>query len=208
MDYKKFNITLVITVIVLLAVAVFAFLKVLFSNSKALEWGSVSDFISSISTFGTLLVAFFAYKAAPQWIRQKQNEEGFKHVSTMLAEYDVLLEDVRKFYFKLIYVQPTPRNAPFYEQTIPERLNNLYPLKVKSKACQRWDIVPSPEVETLFVRIEDFYLAAYDYVLTFYNIPPTSENSDEVRMRECFEEIKKSSEFFHRNIEEIFKFPK
>ncbi|WP_157037505.1 hypothetical protein [Erwinia piriflorinigrans] len=43
-----------------------------------MEWGSVSDWISSLSSFGTLAVAYMAYKAAPDWINRKNIEDGSK----------------------------------------------------------------------------------------------------------------------------------
>lgn len=38
--------------------------------------GNLSDWISSLSTFGTLVVAYMAYKAVPDWIRRKNVEDG------------------------------------------------------------------------------------------------------------------------------------
>ncbi|ORM67541.1 hypothetical protein [Pantoea rwandensis] len=43
---------------------------------KKIQYGSVSDWISSLSTFGTLIVAYMAYKAAPDWINRKNVEGG------------------------------------------------------------------------------------------------------------------------------------
>lgn len=69
----KVNRILIGLVIVLLLVAIVAFANVLLNQyvGHAMEWGSVSDWLSSLSTFGTLIVAYMAYKKAPEWINQK-----------------------------------------------------------------------------------------------------------------------------------------
>lgn len=86
MDYKKLNITLVITVIVLLAVAALAFLKVLLSNSKAFEWGSVTDWISAACNIAMAGAAVYAAVNAQNWISPKIQHEGFKQASICMAE--------------------------------------------------------------------------------------------------------------------------
>lgn len=42
-----------------------------------MEYGSLSDLVSSLCSFGTLIIAYKAYKAykaAPKWISKKENE--------------------------------------------------------------------------------------------------------------------------------------
>lgn len=39
-----------------------------------MEYGSLSDWVSSLCSFGTLIIAYKAYKAAPKWISKKENE--------------------------------------------------------------------------------------------------------------------------------------
>lgn len=72
MKVEGWNKLLVATVIVLLWVAILALIKVLFSDSNGFEWGSVSDWLSSLATIGTLGIAIAAYKKAPEWLAQKQ----------------------------------------------------------------------------------------------------------------------------------------
>lgn len=49
-----------------------------FKDNKSLELGNLSDWVSSLSTFGTLVVAYKAFKAAPNWLSQKFDEESLK----------------------------------------------------------------------------------------------------------------------------------
>jgi len=43
-------------------------------NDGKIEWGNVSDWLSSLSTFGTLLIAYAAFVKAPDWLFQKRYE--------------------------------------------------------------------------------------------------------------------------------------
>lgn len=49
-----------------------------FKDNKPLELGNLSDWISSLSTLGTLVIAYKAFKAAPNWLSQKFDEESLK----------------------------------------------------------------------------------------------------------------------------------
>lgn len=58
--------------------------------------GNVSDWISSLSTFLTLIVAYKAYKAAPNWLNQKLDETALTQatqiISRDLYQYRKLIE--------------------------------------------------------------------------------------------------------------------
>lgn len=90
MEYKKLNSALLLTVIALFVTTILVLIKVLFSGAKGFEWGSVSDWFSSLSTFGTLVIAWFAYKEAPGWISQK----NYEHVHNMIL--DLIYSDLQK----------------------------------------------------------------------------------------------------------------
>jgi len=67
----------------------------LFKNSVAptLEYGSVSDWVSSLSTALTLLVAWQAYKAAPDWLKQKHDEQALELAAKLIeSENDKLIK--------------------------------------------------------------------------------------------------------------------
>lgn len=58
--------------------------------------GNLSDWISSLSTFLTLIVAYKAYKAAPNWLNQKLDEgaltQATQIISRDLYQYRKLIE--------------------------------------------------------------------------------------------------------------------
>jgi hypothetical protein len=53
---------------------------------KNIQYGTLSDWISSLSTFFTLVVAVMAYKAAPKWLQQKYDETAFSIASPLIEE--------------------------------------------------------------------------------------------------------------------------
>lgn len=78
-------------VIVLLSLLVLLLIGVVFYNTdKKMEIGSLTDWISSLSTAGTLVVACMAYKKAPEWMAQKH----YDIVSKVIEE--AIYEDLRK----------------------------------------------------------------------------------------------------------------
>ncbi|MBJ8975303.1 hypothetical protein I5438_01720 [Citrobacter freundii] len=70
-------------------------LKAVFTGA---EFGSVSDWVSSISTFGTLIVALIALMKAPDWINQKKHEDGYELAKKLIVyEYPKIIGTVSSY---------------------------------------------------------------------------------------------------------------
>lgn len=208
MDYKKLNMALFITVIVLITVAVFAFLKVLFSDTKALEWGSISDFISSISTFGTLLVAFFAYKAAPQWVKQKQYDEGINHVKSLMAEYDEIVSSILELHPEIITINKQSPKFKILSEKVEQLIYRTFDLRAKLKSCQRWNIIYPKEVSEAFLRLTMYFHHSF-LQLTFSDIDFSDERANEIDTANLIiAEVKEDIDFFNRSLDKFFTYPK
>ncbi|MBP6436048.1 MAG: hypothetical protein KA288_01435 [Paludibacteraceae bacterium] len=65
-----------------------------------MEYGSLSDWVSSLCSFGTLIIAYKAYKAAPKWISKKENEFFFEMASEKIPEFK---RDIDELYYKLSF---------------------------------------------------------------------------------------------------------
>ncbi|HGV0032458.1 TPA: hypothetical protein ACNFPK_005155 [Citrobacter freundii] len=69
---QNFNFLLLTIVAVLLIIAIFVGVKILFHGSKGYEWVTlVGAWCSALGTLGTLWVAYLAYLKAPAWLSQK-----------------------------------------------------------------------------------------------------------------------------------------
>lgn len=51
-----------------------------------MEYGSLSDWVSSLSTLGTFVIAAMAYKAAPDWISKKEHDLIFEIATEKIPE--------------------------------------------------------------------------------------------------------------------------
>ncbi|MEN3752512.1 hypothetical protein ABC733_06705 [Mangrovibacter sp. SLW1] len=93
----KVNRILIGLVIVLLLVAIIVFANVLLNQYKGhvMEFGSVSDWLSALSTFGTLIVAYMAYKKAPEWILRKRTEDMYDAIKNLKRS----IEKIRRFIY-------------------------------------------------------------------------------------------------------------
>nr|WP_129951597.1 hypothetical protein [Rahnella sp. RFA10(1/100)] len=85
-EYALIAIAAVFTTVVL----IFFIYTIYYNIGTKMELGSLSDWISSLSTFGTLVVALMAYRKAPEWMAQKH----YNTVSKVIEE--AVYEDLRK----------------------------------------------------------------------------------------------------------------
>ncbi|HHP8476728.1 hypothetical protein ACNYDF_01310 [Klebsiella aerogenes] len=209
---KFWNNILLSTVLVLFIVAIVTFIKVLGYGTgitnliSTIEVGSLTDIISSLSTLGTLVIAYLAYKSAPLWIREKQNEEGFNHVSSMLRDYDSIVLELRNIYWDVFPGAITVSNQQEIRNNINKCTENYFSLESKLKACKRWKIEYPLEVETHFKKILDFYSKALDVAA----IQQFGDYNREFQLQQDLtgirDEIINDREFFLRDIDNIFKF--
>lgn len=80
---NKTNKILIGSVSALCIVGTLTLLKAVFPGA---EYGSVSDWVSAGSTFGTLIVALIALKKAPDWINQKKHEDAYSLSKNLFLE--------------------------------------------------------------------------------------------------------------------------
>jgi len=94
MDMKRWNRCLLALVALLLILAIIATANIIIKqySTEKMEFGNWSDWVSSLSTFGTLLVAAMAYRKAPDWINQRKNDAGFD------VAQNVMLDDITNLY--------------------------------------------------------------------------------------------------------------
>ncbi|MGL4429922.1 MAG: hypothetical protein ACRCT4_13490 [Silvania sp.] len=102
MKLKYWNRFLLGIVAVVLFLTTLVLIKILFSGVEKFEWGNVSDWFSSLSSFGTFIIAFMAYKSAPDWISRKNIEDGSTHAEHFVnITIETALFDIDKSKFIL-----------------------------------------------------------------------------------------------------------
>lgn len=94
---RKTNITLISIVGVLLTLAVLVLIKVLFADVKGFEWGSFTDWLSAIGTFGTFIIAIIALMKVPDWMAQKHYDIAYTIIENAVYKD---LSDIRTLSFR------------------------------------------------------------------------------------------------------------
>lgn len=77
MNLKKTNTTLLTIVGLLLFLAVLVLIKILFSDAKGFEWGSVSDWFSTIANSIMAGSAIYAAFKAGKWLNQNMDNDAY-----------------------------------------------------------------------------------------------------------------------------------
>ncbi|HID4158064.1 TPA: hypothetical protein ACXE9L_003672 [Citrobacter koseri] len=98
MNIKKWNTYLVSTVLILLILAVLILIKILSSNVKGFEWGSVSDWFSTIADLIMAGAALYAAWNANNWFRTKIKENALNKVTTFWTNCDAFSLDMLNAY--------------------------------------------------------------------------------------------------------------
>lgn len=208
MEYKKLNSALLLTVFILFITTILVLIKVLFSGAKGFEWGSVSDWFSSLSTFFTLVVAWKAYKAAPQWIKQKQSEEGFNHIKTLMSEYDEIVSTIMRLHFEILTIKRNDKQYNILADKIKYETYRIFDLNAKLKSCARWNIKYPNEVNNAFNRLTEYYDQSL-LVLTFSGISaPDQPDFLADNLNIIKGQIETDILFFDKSIQNIFTFPR
>ncbi|HFL5870953.1 MULTISPECIES: hypothetical protein [Serratia] len=60
-----------------------------------MELGSLTDWISSLSTAGTLLVAYMAYKKAPEWLKERNKQSGYDYALKIINDSVTIIDKLK-----------------------------------------------------------------------------------------------------------------
>ncbi|MDD7993783.1 hypothetical protein [Kosakonia radicincitans] len=173
-----------------------------------MEFGSLTDWISSLSTFFTLVVAWKAYKAAPQWIKEKQNEEGFNHIKTLMSEYDEIVSTIIRLHSEILTIKRNDKQYNILADKIKYETYRIFDLNAKLKSCARWNIKYPNEVNNAFNRLTEYYDQSL-LVLTFSGISvPEQADSLTDNLNIIKNQIENDVSFFDKSIQKIFTFPR
>ncbi|MBJ9240893.1 hypothetical protein [Citrobacter braakii] len=75
-------------------------MKILFSNSPSFEWGSFTDWLSSLSSISTLLFAFFVYS---RWYKERYRDDAYQIQKQIItSQYLDLFNIIDELELKLI----------------------------------------------------------------------------------------------------------
>lgn len=165
MNLKKTNSVLLGINIFLFLVASLVFIKVLFLDVEGFEWGSVSDWFSTASSVLTTYIAYRAYREAPKWINQKQNDAGFGIVTTLMAEYDQQVLNIQRIHFDILTMKSADEKFDSLIAQITKNIYTAFDLDNKLTTLSRWNITFPQEVGNSFGRLSGYYNQAFGILI-------------------------------------------
>ncbi|MGP2688941.1 hypothetical protein ACTVNK_10675, partial [Serratia nevei] len=79
----------------LVALLLFSTLFYKSDTGKQMELGSLTDWISSLSTAGTLLVAYIAYRKAPEWLKERKKQSGYDYALKIINDSIIIIDKLK-----------------------------------------------------------------------------------------------------------------
>ncbi|MCX8302149.1 hypothetical protein [Enterobacter pseudoroggenkampii] len=172
-----------------------------------IEWGNVSDWVGSLSTLGTLYVAYLAYKNAPNWIKDKKNETGLNHVINLMADYDELLIQTRKAISVLTSEANDTLDLNVYIKSINDLGIQHSKLQSKIDSCRRWKINPPDELQFSTFKLYQANITIFLYIRFLRDNDKEQAQIFKFDLINLNSELHNDSLYFQKDIEDIFKFP-
>lgn len=155
MDCRKANIALITIVSALLIISCLVLIKFLFSGKEGFEWGSVSDWFSSIANLIMAGAALYAAWNAKNWFQTKIKENALNQVTKFWTNCDLFSLEMLKTYQNVSNLNNTdpdlePKNYAHLvktEREVIEQLNiKLASLKNELQSLTFWKVSPKDEV--------------------------------------------------------------
>lgn len=205
---KLINILILITIL-LVIVEVVLLIKILLSDIKGFEWISTFAAIGgTTASFGTLYIAWLAYRNAPKWFHTKQNEAGFNLVTDIMGEYDLQVLNIQRIYFDVISINTTDPKFDILTNQIITHIYETFQLSSKLTSLGRWKISYPPSMKDSFDRLSGFYNQAFG-ILMFRKTPGNTYPDGMITMIDDLKKrILSDSTELKGNIESLFTFNK
>lgn len=89
---RNTNIALISIVGIVLIISILVLIKVLLADVNGFEWGSFTDWLSAIGTFGTFIIAIIVLMKVPDWMVQKHYDIAYNIIENAVYKD---LADVR-----------------------------------------------------------------------------------------------------------------
>ncbi|MFJ7500741.1 hypothetical protein ACIQ2O_13355 [Serratia grimesii] len=164
----------------------------------------ITDWISSLSTAGTLLVAYMAYKKAPQWIKEKNKHSGYNYASKLIDDTRIVIEELKT-------LSPTAQSLlkPGSDTYLFERILVIERTALKIeflsdrlKDCTLYDTRPKNN------EISDNYskLMLYCKDLLSYYTNKILDKDPKQEIGEDFKNLDEIRNVFRKRIDDIFLF--
>ncbi|MGR4049056.1 hypothetical protein [Kosakonia cowanii] len=163
----------------------------------------LSDWVSSLATFGTFVVAVMAYRSAPNWFQQKKVEIGVEHVHSLLKDYDQLRNITSELYYDIISSDLSGREDLLVRTHFIA--SKGVELRYNLQACGRWGITFLPETYRCFSQYVKFCETIYKIKAYENNSVVTQKLKED--LGKVMKTIDTNSDDLNKNLSDYFTFP-
>lgn len=205
---RAVNALLLILVTVLMLSAIFCFFNVLlfYYGKEKMELGSVSDWLSFICNAVMASSAVYAAVNAKNWISGKQKDSAYNHVSSLMAEYDLISGNLKQLYFKVVNANVHNPDFDILRNEIEKNAYLVIALQSKLNASRRWRVGHSTELNDAFNVLLTFCNESY-YLFGAH----LSSNEDAIvtkrsSLSTLFNRIQEQEQLLNKDITDIFSF--
>lgn len=127
---------------------------ILYSKGKNIDYGSVSDWINSIGTLGTLWVAYTALQRAPDWLSQKHYDIAYNIIE------NAVFKDLNKLRSSSLHLKTKM-------VTLHRKLNQIVLMDMKTT------VLINDMLEAVQHDLDDYHRTSYDIINQLKSISRT-----------------------------------
>lgn len=182
-------------------------LTMLSSHFKKFEFGSVSDWVSCISSVLTMYIAYLVYKEAPKWFEKEKNESGFNLAVSIMAGYDQQVLNIQKLKWDITVSNVNSPSFKTLQSELSKHVYDCFNLSSQLSSLVRWKIETPQEVIDSFLRLAGYYNQAYAFLIFKEN---SNNVSDKMRndLEDLYNRIQEDGVNLKKDLTDIFNFPK
>ncbi|HEP1044910.1 TPA: hypothetical protein ACGD5E_004057 [Serratia marcescens] len=108
-----------------------------------MEIGSISDWLSSLSTFGTLVIAGMAYRKAPDWFESKHNEVRFEYAMSIRECFELSVSQLDKVLGLAEAAESIESMTEKYDAAYNQIISDILKLRQLLAGCSKYNLLPN-----------------------------------------------------------------
>ncbi|ROP61594.1 hypothetical protein EDF81_0065 [Enterobacter sp. BIGb0383] len=205
--YNKIVKALVVLMIVLVIITFTNIIHFQLKGSN-MEIGAWSDWVSAACNLVIAGTALYAAYSAKNWIRGQHNATAYTKVNEIMSEYDKITHILIKMFPKA--TTTLPNDSGFTELRMANEINAYMCIDVISRleSLNRWRVNYAPEVHDKFEELLEFCNTSYYLFAAVITKDYDLIADGQAKLKLAIDKINKNKEFFQKDIQELFSFPK
>ncbi len=179
-----------------------AVLLLLISILCGFDTKMITDWISSLSTAGTLFVAYMAYKKAPDWFESKHNEVRFEYAMKVIEQFENTYLQLDRVFSLSEAAESNDSMIEKYETSYHQILSDILKSRKLLACCSRYKIEPNQVLSNQTLSMLNFIST----LRSPYNVNLTEPKPIKDKLDDFSHLKNKCEDVSNLQIEVLFKF--